>query len=498
VVEAAPVAVVAGICRELDGLPLAIELAAARAGVLSVQEIQAHLGDKFRFLAYRRPVADRRHQALKAAIGWSYELLAEHERRVFRALSVFAGGFDLQAVASVSCGGDEVAALDLVDQLVSKSLVVAETGRGGTRYRLLGTIHQYAADRLTEAGQARRRHAETYMQLAECERELPVLLREQDNFRAALDRAFSGGGGETGSRLVHALGGIWLAHGLFQEGQAWLERALAVGPADLRLRADLLRLLGTVLFEIGDLRKAEAVLTEGCDVAVAAGAPAVQARIRVLLAGIRNLQGGGEAEALDECEAATAILHSEGELAGLAEAWVLAGRLDFFRGEWPADQEAFESAIACARQSGNHRAEFEALGWLAGVFVVLPVPADAAVDCAEQLLHAAAGEPGAQAEILMLLSLLYAYAGRFADARAALMRGRSMYTEFGARIEWALGGIGAGQIELIAGDPAAAERCLSEAYEAFRATGERMYLLSAASPLAEALYTQGRLMRRSG
>jgi hypothetical protein len=146
-----------------------------------------------------------------------------------------------------------------------------------------------------------------------------VLLREQDNFRAALDHVFSDGGGETGPRLAHALGSFWLARGLFQEGQAWLERTLTFGSADLGLRADLFRLLGTVLFEIGDLRQAEAVLAEGCDVAAAAGAPAVQARIRVLLAGIRNLQGGGEAEALEECEAASAILHSEGELAGLAE-----------------------------------------------------------------------------------------------------------------------------------------------------------------------------------
>ena len=92
----------------------------------------------------------------------------------------------------------------------------------------------------------------------------------------------------------------------------------------------------------------------------------------------------------------------------------------------------------------------------------------------------------------MPLSLLYAYAGRFADARAALVRGRSTYVEFGARIEWALGGVAAGEIELIAAEPAAAERCLSEAYEVFRATGERRYLLTAVSPLAEALYAQGR------
>ena len=175
---AAPVAVVARICRELDGLPLAIELAAARASVLSAEEIEAHLADKFRFLAYRRPVADPRHQALTAAIGWSYDLLSAEQRRAFRGLSVFAGGFSLAAVAAVCCGGDEAAALDLVDLLVSKSLVVAEPAASSTRYRLLETIRQYAADRLAEAGetgQARARHAEAFLRLAEQEHKLATL-----------------------------------------------------------------------------------------------------------------------------------------------------------------------------------------------------------------------------------------------------------------------------------------------------------------------------------
>jgi len=189
-VEAAPVTVVARICRELDGLPLAIELAAARASVLSVQEIAAHLGDKFRFLAYRRPIAGPRHQALKTAIGWSYELLSEQERRVFRELSVFAGGFDLQAVAAVCCGGDEATALDLVDQLASKSLVVAERAVGGTRYRLLETIRQYAADRLAETGEAEQARAAARRGVPPARRtRTPAAgaAAEQDNFRAALD-----------------------------------------------------------------------------------------------------------------------------------------------------------------------------------------------------------------------------------------------------------------------------------------------------------------------
>ena len=142
---AAPVEIVAGICRELDGLPLAIELAAARTSVLSAEEIAVRLADKFRFLADRRPMADPRHRTLKAAIGWSYDLLAADERRGFLELSVFAGGFTLAAAAAVCCDGDEAVALDAVDQLVGKSLVAAEPAGGGTRYRLLETIRQYAA-----------------------------------------------------------------------------------------------------------------------------------------------------------------------------------------------------------------------------------------------------------------------------------------------------------------------------------------------------------------
>jgi predicted ATPase len=174
-VAATTIATVARICRELDGLPLAIELAAARTTALSAEEIETHLADKFRFLAYRRPAADTRHQALKAAIDWSYELLSAEERDTFRQLSVFAGGFRLAEAAAVCCDGDQAAALDMIDRLTSKSLVIAEMAAGKTRYRLLETVRQYAAARLAEEGeadQARSRHAAAFLRLAEGERTL--------------------------------------------------------------------------------------------------------------------------------------------------------------------------------------------------------------------------------------------------------------------------------------------------------------------------------------
>ena len=227
---------------------------------------------------------------------------------------------------------------EVIDRLAGKSLVAAEPAEDGTRYRLLDTVRHYAADRLAEAGgteAARHRHAAAFLGLAERERSLAVLVREQDNFRAALEWSLEHGN-QTGPRLARALGDFWLGRGLLQEGRDWLDRALAQRPADLRLRADLLRLLGAVLFEGGDLDGADTVLSEGSEVAAAAGAPAVQARIAVLHADVANLQGLGNAEALAECEAAAAVLESEGDLGGLAEALTAAGRLRFWLGDIPA------------------------------------------------------------------------------------------------------------------------------------------------------------------
>jgi predicted ATPase/DNA-binding SARP family transcriptional activator len=496
---AGPVAVVARICRELDGLPLAIELAAARASVLSVEEIEARLADKFGFLAYRRPIAGRRHQALKTAIGWSYDLLPAQEARVFGELSVFAGGFSLRAAAAVCCGGDEAAALDVTDGLAGKSLVVAEAAAGGTRYRLLDTIRQYAADRLAEAGehgQARRRHAATFLDLAERERELAVLAREHDNFRAALDWSLSGDteGSEIGPRLARALGGFWLARGFLQEGQGWLERALALGPADAETHADLLRLLGAVLHQAGDLEQAEAVLSEGFQVAATAGLRKVHARIQVLLADIHPRLGRcGIAEAAEESEAAAAVLESEGDLEGLAEAWLSIGQLRFFQGKGPASAEAIERAEACARRSANHYAQQEIARWLIVPYTELSISADAAIGHAEQLLEAAAGDPWAEASIVAQLAVLYAFVGRFADARAAIVRSQSTFTGAGAKFSWAECQMHAGWIEMMAGNPAAAERVLKQGSEALREMGDRAYLSSVLATLAHALYAQGLL-----
>jgi predicted ATPase/DNA-binding SARP family transcriptional activator len=487
------VAVAERICRKLDGLPLAIELAAARLGTLSAAEIEARLADRFRFLAYRRPGADPRHQALRAAMDWSYELLSATERRVLGELSVFAGTFGLAQATEVCGGGDQVNAWEVIDRLAGKSLVAAEPAEDGTRYRLLDTVRHYAAGRLAEAGgteAARHRHAAAFLSLAERERKLAVLVREQDNFRAALEWSLEHGS-QAGPRLARALGGFWLGRGLLQEGQDWLDRALAQRPADPRLRADLLRLLGAVRFEAGDLAGADAVLSEGLQVA-AAGAPAIAARIGVLRADVRNYRGTRHADALAECEAAAAVLESGDDLDGLAEALTAAGRLRFWLGDIPASHVVLERAISCARQSGNHRAQMRASHWLAVTFSFLPIPADTGAARTEQLLADASGDRWAEADLLKPLCVLYAHVGRSADARAAIDRSQSIFAGFGARLALAESAVPAAIVGLIIGDPAAAERYARRGIEEFQAMGEHRLVHDLIGLLADALYKQGR------
>ena len=209
------------------------------------------------------------------------------------------------------------------------------------------------------------------------------------------------------------------------------------------------------------------MLSEGSQVAAAAGAPAVQARIQVLRADIRNLQGLGNAEALAEYEAAAAVLESEGDLDGLAEALTAAGRLRFWLGDIPASQVILERAITCARHSGNRRTQMPCRFpcWLSRLIL--------GSARTEQLLQDASGDLWAEADLLKPLCVLYAHVGRVADALAAIDRSQSIFTGFGAKVALLESSIPAAVVGLIIGDPAYTDRHARQGYEAWRVLGER-------------------------
>ncbi|NIK62219.1 helix-turn-helix transcriptional regulator [Kribbella shirazensis] len=228
------------ICIRLDGIPLALELAAAWTRTLTPLQIEAGLNDRFGLLTKNVRGVAARQRTLAASIDWSYDLLDEDERQVFRRLAVFAGRFTLDAASAV-CG----AGLETLARLVDKSLVVAESGR----YRLLETIREYAGTRLAEAGEdsedgVRDRHLDHYLQIAEAAEPLldtdrdawrALVEPDRDNYRAALEYGLSGDDPERGRRLAAALRWLWNLQATGNEGIGYLRRAIDRAPDDRTL-----------------------------------------------------------------------------------------------------------------------------------------------------------------------------------------------------------------------------------------------------------------------
>ena len=231
------------VCTRLDGIPLALELAAARIPALTAEQIAQRLDDRFRLLTGGRRGGLPRQQTLRATMDWSFGLLTDGERTLLRRLSVFAGGCSLEAAEAI-CSGESVKAsdvLDLLTQLVDKSLVIAEINDRKTRYHLLETVRQYGADRLSESREAayiRNRHIEWYADLSECtysalwesgwrhhEATLDRLRAEHDNLRGALAWSLVGNA-DAGLRLASVLGPFWTIHGHYGEARAWLSKML--------------------------------------------------------------------------------------------------------------------------------------------------------------------------------------------------------------------------------------------------------------------------------
>jgi predicted ATPase/class 3 adenylate cyclase/DNA-binding NarL/FixJ family response regulator len=234
-------AVVAEICARLDGLPLAIELAAARVRALSVAEILDSLHDRFRLLTGGARTAVRRQQTLRASVDWSHALLTEPERVLFGRLAAFLGAFDLPAAQAVAGGADiqRFQVLDLLTLLVDKSLVVADDRRGRTRYRLLETVRQYALEKLGESGEAnsvRARHRDHYTAIAalldasagsDYEQRIEQAETEIDNLRAAFSWSRENSDVGLALALASSLQPLWQARGRLREGLTWFDTALA-------------------------------------------------------------------------------------------------------------------------------------------------------------------------------------------------------------------------------------------------------------------------------
>jgi predicted ATPase/DNA-binding CsgD family transcriptional regulator len=390
---------VAEICARLDGIALAIELAAARTRLLSPEQIVGRLGDRFRLLSQGSRTAPERHQTLSATLDWSHELLAAEERVLFRRLAVFAGGWDLEAAEAV-CAGDGLPAagvMDALGALVAKSLVQVEAGGEATRYRLLETLRQYGGQRLDAAGEAegvRRRHAAHFLALAE--RSEPHLRRaeagawldrlhaDHDNLRAALAWGEqASGAADLLPRLAGALWMFWWQRGHFAEGRRWLEAGLG-RPAAPAARVKALFGAASLAGYQDDYARARALWQDLLALGRESGDEATVAWALGRLGYVAMLVGEYD-RAARLCAESVAISRRLGDDEALALALMSTGHLASARGDLERAAAAYEEGAALDRVSGTaYRSQY----WLASLGAVAAGRGEldrAAALCAEAL-----------------------------------------------------------------------------------------------------------------
>ena len=362
----------AAICQRLDGIPLALELAAARIRSMTLEEVNRRIDQRFRLLAGASRTAPRRQQTLRATIDWSYDILSDAEKVVFDRLCVFSGGWTLESAEDV-CSGDGVEAvemLDLLTALTDKNLVVAHEHDRATRYSLLETMREYAWERLTERGnceQWQARHLACFLKLAE-EAEsklrgadqhawLDRLHAEHDNVRYALRWSLTTHDATAdGLRLAASFWPFWLMRGHFREGRSWLSALLAAAPLEQALpaRARAIRGSGVMAELEGDYRDASDLYEKSIDIC-----RKLDDR-RGIAASLNNLGSVASAQGDDETarvlwEQTLEIRREMDDELGVADVLGNLGKIAYHRGDYPSARAMWEESLGISRGLDDQR-----------------------------------------------------------------------------------------------------------------------------------------------
>lgn len=430
--QAGDAASVAGICRALDGLPLALELAAARVATFGPADIAQRLDSRFRLLDRGFRGELEHHQTLRAVIDWSFDLLATPHRSAFVRLGSFAGRFRSDAAEAVVAGID-VASKDvpaLLDDLVERSLLTVSEDPDGRRYRFLETVREYAAERLAESPEedaVRECHlgwavaiaelAESKLAGAESASFIRRLEGDHDDFRAALAWSLKTGRDRDALRLACALGDFWSTRGYFREGRAWLERSMSGLHDDLELTARAQYALARLAVDEGEYDDALEFLDRSLEAAREARYQRGEGRVLNLLGTVSGLRGDHDA-AHERFEAALVAARSAGDDRFAASCLSNLASTLFVAGEPDRAVKALEESLELSRAAADEQGEARALANLG--FVAMRSGDDALAksrfEKAVALLRHA-GNKRDVARIMNMLGTLEARSGR--DAASA-------------------------------------------------------------------------------
>ena len=452
-------AAVVTICRQLDGLPLAIELAAARVKLLTPSALLPRLERVLTVLTGGARDLPIRQQTLRGAIDWSYHLLIPAEQRLFRRLGVFAGGFTFEAAEAVCPDAD---ALDGVASLVENSLVRPMEADGPPRFVMLAAVTEYALEQLAASGElpsVRRRHAELVLALAETARPhlfgrrhaewLPALDREHDNARAALRWALDAGEAEVGLRLAAALQEYWLIRGVRDEARSWLRRCLDLGAPRDDLRASRAEgLAAAALFDqrVGEHARALSAIGEALELARAVGhEPLMDAAVRRKAEVLTD--AGDQATARGLLEMLLTRERARGDVVGVAHTLNVLTLVLFRLQDFSAARVVAEEAVAAGQRAGSLFVVGHALHRLVSITIALGNLAQAAERLqASRAAFAEIGDPAGVGHAEHGLALLAANAGEHGCARAMLTRTLGTFRRIGepnivATLLHSLGGV---------------------------------------------------------
>ena len=496
---------VAQLCSQLEGIPLAIELAAARVIAMTVEQMVARLHDRLSLLTGGSRIAQSRQQTLRATLDWSYALLSEPERRLLHRLSVFVGGWSLEAAEHV-CGGSDLPVLDLLTALVAKSLVTfqAPTEETGGRYRLLEIVRQYALQRLEASGEApqvRSRHREWFIALAEAMKlteadprtSLKRLETEYANLRAAMDDCRDDPqGAEAGLQLSGALGRFFYLHGYYTEGRRYLEEALArdAAQAPTAIRARALNGAGVLAGSQSDPVAAQSLMEESLRIY---REQADWPRVAVLTGnlGIVYCSLGKFADARALYEDSLQRHRDQGDTLGMARTLNSLGTLASKQGEYALAQEWLSESLNLRRESGDRRGIAVAGNNLGDVALSRGDYPLAHALCAESLqLNRELNDRHGMAISLSYLGLLAFRQGDYALAQAHYDESLGLFQELNDRAGIANMWNQLGELAEEQGRYAEAHGLYTESLDLYRALNEKRGIALCLDSLASLLLTR--------
>lgn len=461
------------VCRRLDGMPLAIELAAARIRALSVEQIVARLDDAYRLLTGGSRSALPRQQTLRAAMDWSYYLLSAQEQALFRRLSVFAGSFSLEAAEAICAGepGEAYDVLDLLSSLIDKSLVLVEQRSGEARYRLLETIRQYGQDKLqecAEAAQVRRSHRDWYARLAEQaeaetlearqESVFDRLEAEHDNLRAALGWSLEQQEAETAAQIGAAIRLFWLLRGYMSEGRSFLERALAGLSEKNAVRAKALNVAAILASLQDDYKTARTLVEESLALSRQLAEKKQTGYALYILGRLARIEGN-YAGAVTFFAESLALFRELGQKHDIALVLSGLGLTVLYLGEDERATALCEQSLAISRALGDPRG---IASWLANLGLIMLARGDdqrAQELCEESLaIRKALGYKGGCAHTLAILGRIALDQGAYERATACYKESLTLRQETGEQegIATALEGLAA--VTGMQGQPVSAAR----------------------------------------